>query len=551
MKHTCTRGTAALFVTLIGLSGCGGGGGGSNGSGNGGSGGGVSTYPASGAYGWVLKSSGPTDALKYGLSLVHPSQTDTEYVIETASLNVTDARLLSSGSVDTGALRVTSVKPHSLVYIVGGDVRAVPMQADGTAPITKVQRSQSSSACRFVISANDHATPLNSRYIVSTAGSDGKCYVPPDPENPDAVVLVDDDGRAEVRLNSSGGLVYTPITGEAPLDTVRDPVTLAPRGWIYPRNIVLWNTSPATTLEVRASDVAAISSVVASTHKQALVEDGTQLSVINFSGGSSFTETPLDPATTAGTGWQLIGFDADSFYVYRNSGTTFASTWTVLEIGRSNLSATVIATGSGLISLSSMGNDVLYLTVFRQADNRLVRINKAGGNPAETVVAATTFLSVQTSASGMHLLWRVTNVRTPSATYTIEFINESSSTPLLTRTGGYPINVADAGTENFNSSESRTRFIFASGFTAASAFNGATLETYDAASATSRVLGALPASTDFGSDFGVAAAIGGPSGVGAAFAARSSGGSIQQTGAKVYSFDLGTANSLKATTTTK
>ena len=124
-------------------------------------------------------------------------------------------------------------------------------------------------------------------------------------------------------------------------------------------------------------------------------------------------------------------------------------------------------------------------------------------------------------------------------------------TPLLSRSGGYPINVADAATENFNGSESRTRFIYASGFTATTAFNGATLETYDAASATSRVLGALPGSADFGSDFGVTSAIGGPGGIGAAFAARSSGGSIQQTGAKVYSFDLATTNSLKATTTVK
>ena len=538
MKLKANCGAAALLSTLVVLAGCGGGGGGSSNSGSGGSGGNVSTFPASGAYGWVLKSSGPTDALKYGLSLVHPSQTDNEYVIESASLNVTDARLLSSGTVDTGALRATSVKPHSLVYIVGGDVRIVPMQADGTAPLTKVQRSQSSSACRFVISANDHATPLNSRYIVSTAGSDGQCNT-------------SDDARAEVRLTSSGGLVYTPISGVAPFDAVRDPATLAPRGWIYPRQVVLWNTSPATTVEVRASNEPAISSVIASTYKQALVEDGAKLSVINFSGGSAFTETPLDAAITAGTGWQPIGYDANSFYVYRNSDNTFNATSTVLRITRTNPVATVVTSGSGLISLASLGSNVIYLTVLRQADNILVRVNKDGGTPTETVTETTTFTSVQTSSSGVHQLWRVTNVGSAAAAYTIEFINESSSTPLLSRSGGYPINVADAATENFNGSESRTRFIYASGFTATTAFNGATLETYDAASATSRVLGALPGSADFGSDFGVTSAIGGPGGIGAAFAARSSGGSIQQTGAKVYSFDLATTNSLKATTTVK
>lgn len=538
MKLKANCGTAALLCTLVVLAGCGGGGGGSSNSGSGGSGGNVSTFPASGAYGWVLKTSGPDGARKKALSLVHPSQTDNEYVIESDSLNVTDARLLSSGTVDTGALRATSVKPHSLVYIAGGDIRAVPMQANGSKPEAKRQSPGTSSACRFVISANDYAAPLNSRYIISTVGGDALCDT-------------SDDGRAEVRVNSDGTPTLTVLTGDAPLDAVRDPATLAPRGWIYPRQVVLWNTSPATTVEVRASDAPAISSVVASTYKQALVEDGAKLSVINFSGGSAFTETPLDSATTAGTGWQPIGYDADSFYVYRNSENTFNATFTVLRITRTIPAATVVTSGSGLISLASLGSNVIYLTVQRPADNLLVRVNKDGGTPTETVTAATTFTSVQTSSSGVHELWRVTNVGSAAAAYTIEFINESSSTPLLTRSGGFPINVADAETENFNSSESRTRFIYASGFTATTTFNGATLETYDAASATSGVLGALPGSADFGIDLGFAFAIGGPSGIGGAFAARSHEGSILQTDAKVYSFDLATTNSLKATTTVK
>ncbi|MDL2336858.1 MAG: hypothetical protein QFE16_03360 [Pseudomonadota bacterium] len=531
MKLTYARSAVALSLAVIGLSGCGGG----SGSGSSNSGGGTTTYPASGAYGWVLKASGPTDAPnKKGLSLVHPSKTDTEYIIESASLNVTDARLLSSGSVDTGALRASSVQPYSLVYIVGGDVRAVSMQANGAKPLPKRQPTGTSSACRFLISANDYAIPLNSRYIISTTGVDGECNT-------------SDDARAEVRLSSDGTPTVTVLTGDAPLDAVRDPATLAPRGWIYPRNVVLWNTSPATTVEVRASAVAAISSVVASTYKQALVEDGTRLGVINFSGGSTFTETPLDAVTTAGSGWQSIGYDADSFYVYRNSDNTFDATSTVLRITRTNPVATVVTSGSGSIALASLGSNVIYLTVLRQADNRLIRVNKTGGTPTETVTAKTIFTSVQTSASGVHLLWRVTNVGTAAAAYTIELVNESSSTPLLTRTGGWPINMADASTQNFNSSESRNRFIFASGFTAAQTFTGASLETYDAATTTSRVLGALPSSADFGTDPSFALAIGGPSGAGVAFAARSSGGSIQQTGARVYSFDLGTANSLKAT----
>ena len=207
-----------------------------------------------------------------------------------------------------------------------------------------------------MIAAPDYATPLNSRYVVSTAGSiDGQCNTT-------------DDGRAEVRINSSRARrSTTPIAGDAPLDALRDPSTLAPRGWLFPRSASLWTTSPATTVEIRAIGSPAIGRAVASTYRQSLVEDGTQLGVVTFSGGSAFTETLLDAATTAGSGWQSIGYDANNFYVFRNAG-SFDSTWTVLRVSRISPAATVMASGPGLISASSMGTDVLYVTTFSQSD---------------------------------------------------------------------------------------------------------------------------------------------------------------------------------------
>ena len=125
---------SAVFLcvaTSLVLSGCGGGGGGSNPVVT------PTTYPASGAYGWVLKASGPTGALKKGLSLVHPSQPDAEFVIERASDYVSDALLVSRGSVNAGALQVSSVQADALVSSRGGDVRWVPMQANGQSPVSQ------------------------------------------------------------------------------------------------------------------------------------------------------------------------------------------------------------------------------------------------------------------------------------------------------------------------------------------------------------------------------------------------------------------------------
>ena len=111
-------------------------------------------------------------------------------------------------------LHISRMRP---VDVVGGDVRRVPLLADGTAPLGRVQRARSTSACRFVIEAVNHVAPEQSRFIASTAGADGRC---------DSA----DDGRAEVRLDTTLGLIVTPLSAAAPLALLRDPGTLTPNG---------------------------------------------------------------------------------------------------------------------------------------------------------------------------------------------------------------------------------------------------------------------------------------------------------------------------------
>ena len=516
---------AALTVLLLGLAGCGGGGGDS------GVGGGVATFPASGAYGWLLKASGPTTALKFGLSFVHPSRPGTEYVIEIARDVVSDARLVSSGSIDAAQLRASALQANTLVYIVGGDVRSVPMTADGTAPAARIQRAQSTSACRFVIEGNDYAAPQNSRFVVSTAGADGRCDS-------------SDDGRAEVRLAASGALGYTPLSGELPLEVARDTATLAPRGWINPRSVLLWGTTP-TTIATRTAPAAAFTSVLAGSPDAALVADGARLAVLRFGSGSTVTESALDPTITAGSDWQTLGFDADNFYAYINSSNTFTSTWRVVKITRATPTASLLATGTGLVTVASMGRNMLYLTVFGASDNKLIRIAKSNGAQTPTSTVTTTLVTVQTGADGVHQRWRVTGVgSTPS--YTIDMVDETD-TSLFSIAGGFPLDMAAAGTRSFNGSESRSRFLVAGNY-GSRAFGDASLIGYDGATRTATTLGTLPGTTTFGSSPVYASASAGPSAFGLGFAARSNAGTVEETGAKVFSFDFGTANSLSFTT---
>ncbi len=519
---------AAATALLISLAGCGGGGGGDD------AGGSDQTFPASGAYGWVLKASGATSALKYGLSFVHPSKTSAEYVIEVARDVVSDVRVVASGTVDGARQRTSANQPYALVYIVGGDVRSVPLTANGADPKLRIQSAQSTSACEFTIEGNDYAAPQNSRYIVSTAGADGQCGST-------------DDGRAEVTLAASGALGFTPLAGDAPLDVVRDPVTMAPRGWIYPRNVVLWNTAPATTIATRTAPAAAITSVLASSHNAALVSDGARLALFNFD-AATVTESALDAAVTAGDGWQPIGFDGDNFYAFDNPGSTFTSTWKVVKINRANPSAVVLASGSGLVAVASAGRDLIYLTVLGQANNQLIRIAKSDGTNATASLPTTTLTTILTSANTVHQRWTVTGVGSASPSYTIDFIDEVNNATLFSVAGGFPMNLVEANARNFNASESRTKFLVAGNY-GSRAYGDATLAAYDSETRAATTLGTLPGTADFGSDPVFAAASGGPGNTGLGFAARSSGGNVQETGAKVFSFDVGVANSLRFTTT--
>lgn len=499
--------------------------------------------PSSGSYAWVLKAQGPTNALKYGLSLLHPSTPGTEWRIELASSVVSDARLVVGGTIDAAGLRASALKPYALLYIVGGDVRRVPMDANGTAPVLRVQRAQSTSACAFLVEADDYAAPENSRYIISTAGADGQCGTA-------------DDGRAEVKFAANGGVSLTPIVGDAPLGAFRDVATLAPRGWIYPKAASFWNSGSSVT--TRAGTDPAFGGLVASTYRAALLDDGMQLSLLDFPAGNAPVETRLSSVATGGGGWCNIGFDADSHYVYRNTAGSIAqacgvqpsaaTTWTILKITRVNPTAAVLSAGNGFVSVASMGSTKIYATVIGASDNSLVRIDKIAGGAATAVQStpSTTLITVQTSANSVHQLWRVTNIGTVASTYAIEMIDETGATLYTTSAGGFPLAVADASVVNFNASESRTRFVLADGY-GAELFSGASLVGYDTAARTATTFGSLPGSADFGTDFVFASVMGGPDSFMTGFAARSANAAIQEAGAKVFSFDASTGGSLKYT----
>lgn len=507
-----------VLGSLACLPGCGGGGGSNP----------AVSLPSSGNYSYVLKAQGATGSPSYGISLVHPSMSGVEFKVEPVT-SITDVKVISSGTVDAATGTVSNILPHSLIYIAGGNVRLLPLVANGISPLTQVKKSGSTTACKFVAEGNDYANPEKSRFVVSTAGTDGVCGTA-------------DDGYGEVTLDLLTGVHFTSGAGYGTIGLLRDTGTLAPRAWVTENSILDW-TSSSWLLRLNSDPF--LTRVVAQIPNSVLAEYNNQLTVVSYNGTP--TETKLNATTTAGSGWQLIGFDSSNFYVYRNSGTTTASTWSVLKITRTNPVATQISSGTGLIQTASMGANLLYMTVFGATSNSLLTINKTTAALQTFENTATSAMStVLTSNSGVHQLWRVSGMNgTPS--YTINMIDEVGISH-YSATGGFPLSMPVATTANLNLSENRSQFVFSTGY-GSRAFGDASLVAYDAATKSAKILGQLPGTADFGANSVYASLSGSSSNFLTGFAASIMSGSLQSAGAKVFSVDLSIAGSLKYATT--
>jgi hypothetical protein len=488
--------------------------------------------PSSGTYAWLLKAEGQTDNLKFALSLIHPLDSTTEVPIEPASAAVTDAKLVASATIDTATLQSGTLEPYALVYIVGGDVRRVPLRANGSAPAGRVQRAMTSSACRFVLEAVDHVTPEQSRFVVSSAGADGLCDT-------------SDDGRAEVQLSADAGLVYTPLSGATPLAAVRSPATLAPRGWLLPTAVQLW-AAGAAPISYRDAN-APVQRVVQATHRSALVESASGLSMLDFAADGSVAETSLPAVST--TGWQAIGFDDQNYYAFRNGGSTASPSWAVQRISRSTPLTTQLGSGSGQITLSGMGSEVLYATVLSSTTVQTLRLPKAVPNAASVLATgplASSFSTVLAGSAGVHLLWRISGLDTATPAYVVEMVNETGTVLYSAGAGGFSMGLADAARMDFSRSESRNRFLFVEGY-GTRFFGDATLVAYDSVARSATRVGQLPGNAEFGADYVFANTVAGPTSPAAGFAARSINGVVQASGTRVFTFDPAAANSIRYT----
>lgn len=489
----------------------------------------AATFPSAGIYGWLLKPSGGTANLTFGLSLVHPGSRGDEYEIEPVTTSITATAVASSGTVDAALGRVDNIASHALLYIAAGDVRWLPLTANGTAPAGRVVRASIANACAFLVQENDYANPDGSGYVVSTQGADGVCGTA-------------DDGAIDVRAGATG-VTVGPQLAEPTLGYLRNPVTMAPTSRVTGNEV---DSGPSSSIFAIGVNGNRAQRIVGNAGSSMVYEFGTPgaTALWFFDLRSALSDGPVRGVSTAGGGWQLIGYDAANYYVYRNGGTTTASTWQLLGISRAAPTATQLAGGTGLVVATAMGSNVLYATLQEFGGNRLIRLAKTSGGAPTTLEfdAPTTLATVLTSKLGVHQLWRVSGLGTANPNFQIEMKDEGLGGFYAT-SGGVPLAVLEPSSVDFNNSENRTRFAFVTGY-GARAFADAPMVVYDSATLAATTVGVLPGASDFGTDQVLASFVSGSSDFFAGSATRISGGVAQGGSAKVFSGMAGSAGSL-------
>ncbi|MDO9166109.1 MAG: hypothetical protein Q7U13_08380 [Rhodoferax sp.] len=495
----------------------------------------TTTYPASGTYALALKATGSTSAPSLGLSLIHPDERAAEYQIETTTANLTDIKTMYSGTVDVAGNKVTAVQPVALLYTAGGDIKLLPLVASGLHPKTNVLSARVTTLCRILLEGNDYAAPTSSQYIASTKGVDGICGTA-------------DDAQAKITFDSTGKPLVSPLAvGAKTLGLLRDPATQKPAAWIDGGFIYQWYPV-GITYAMRASSPP-ITKVVSQSPDAVVAEYNNQLTVWSVGGA----ETVLNAGITSGVGWQSIGFDASNFYVSYSSGSTTASTWKIVKISRSSPTATLLASGSGFVTLASMGTNFLLPTIASASGYTLYKVSKSvPGTPTTVEGPSTTALpTVLSSNQGLHLLWRVNLAGAGISGYTIEMLDESTGNKPYAAAGGFPQGMVEPSTIDLTQSENRSRFIFATGATAATGLLGASVVNYDAATRAPTILGNLPGSAEYGNNPVTAGTSFGAMNLQGGYVAMISGGTVQSATLKMFSVDLRSANSLQYTTTAK
>ena len=499
----------------------------------------ASKWPSTGPYAVVLKASGSTAAggTAFALSLVHPSTSQVEYVMDSTAASSNLGLILYQGTYAAASNQFSALSPVAYVDAPNGTLRTTLLSANGSRPQQSTGPTQA--LCPGSVVANNFADPFASIILANTPGIDGVCGTA-------------DDGQVMIGFSSTGAPNTTAVTGV--LGFLRSSATGAPSNWL------MTDVSGAETVAPFGSGGTALvvgvgtpGATVSYAQVQNLDDtilysrNGALMGVGN--GGGSIARRTLS-SSTGPDGWKSAGNDATYAYVYLNSSTATsgAGTWRLLAVARADLAVATLATGTGSVLAASAVPGAVYATVLNGASGSFVtKVSAPTGAQTTLWSSATSITAVEANPAGLNTVFTVSSGGASTAAVAI-IDNQGNS--LYSQNPGL-VYGADGDAIDAASGDQMFAGVYVVTVSSSTYMGGEPLTRIDAATKASEVLGTLPTGSDLGgaaSDRVFVTPISADHGFGGFFASRLAGTQIVSLGSAVYTFNPGQANSVVRTT---
>ena len=501
----------------------------------------VTSWASSGNYGPVLRIAGGASAapLSIALSLAHPANPAVEYVIDESVAPTFLGFELKKGNFNSATQQFTDLTSFAYIDAPRGAIRSTSMVATGARPVQA--QASVTSLCSQYTAALNFSTPYSSQIAASAPGPDGIC---------DSA----DDTYLLVTFSATGTPAFASFPVGKPLGYLRSPSTGVPTQWLVstaPAQLTLVPFAAGTPVNVLITSMmpappATVYKPVLNLNEMIVFTKDGALQSLNAA-GTSATVNQLS-ALTGPDGWKPAGSDANNAYVYLNSSTASsgAGNWRMLAISRATQSTSTLATGAGSIAAADAAPDRIFVTLQNGSSSSVVRISTPGGTISNVVAASSSTTSfVQVGANGVHLLLTTGN---PGSVATS--VIDNTGVMLYSAASGLfyggDQDQYDAVTGEYRPSS----FLVATPF-GSLAFSGSSLVRFDIAGRTTRTLGAFPTGAALGgiaSDGVFVSPLLPANGAGGASVARVVSSQLLTSGAAVYTYNTGVANSLTKTT---
>jgi len=403
------------------------------------------------------------------------------------SSNVGGLRLVESGTYDAAAGSVSGLQPQSAIWISGGKIFRANLAAGATPSVIRVSSESSigdpsplnptpNHLCDTAVTV-DWATPGDSRFFYTLAGSDTQCGGP-------------DDVVKSTRAKSPAGEAPVTVPGRR-VSEIRSPSTGAITGWLLvdgTGRLVRTDTAFANPVQLVASVGSAFTVGRAPSQLLVMMQTGSQVIVRRFDSAAGTLDATVLFTLPGGIGAGLGATAQDDTNAYMMVFDGSTASWSLyrLALAATQANSAVQMTSEAghdvHLDLALTANKVVFTTNAAGADS-LVAVDKtaAGTTPAPALGAAVpagTFLTLIGAAVDKVYVNATFSGRTARAV-------TEAGTDAVAQANAAWIGLADAAGTSLA--------VLASGLSGATNFGGASLSTVLAASGAADVtLGTLP-----------------------------------------------------------